>query len=266
MVIMTRKVMFSSAFIGPNQEMQGHNYGLEVSVQGEISPITGIIVNIKEIDKIIKAHIVHDLDKKCLNRQVPALCGKPITPESLLLYIADKLSSHLPKEVTLFALRLEETPLSYAEWHPQTPSPKKETGTMLTTRVYEFAASHRLHSPHLSEAENKALFGKCNYTYGHGHNYLLEITIAGPVAPETGQVMETTLLDTIVHREVVDRYDHHHFNHDIPEFQDKIPSSEVIVKVIWERLQPQFTAPVCLYRVLLRETDRNIFEYYGEEH
>ena len=140
-----------------------------------------------------------------------------------------------------------------------------QQGDMLLTRVYEFAASHRLHSPRLSEEENRELFGKCNYVNGHGHNYVLEVSVAGPIDPRSGRVMSPEAMDAIIEKEVVDRYDHRHFNYDLPEFKDLIPSSEVITKVIWERLRDRFPAPVRLHRIRLHETARNIFEYRGEE-
>ena len=135
---------------------------------------------------------------------------------------------------------------------------------MYVTRCYEFAASHRLHSPHLSAEENRELFGKCNYEHGHGHNYEVEVTLAGPIDPRSGRVIDPDVLDEIVHREVVDRYDHRHFNHDIPEFAGLIPSAEIITRMIWNRLEQYIPQPARLYRVLVRETARNIFEYYGE--
>lgn len=135
---------------------------------------------------------------------------------------------------------------------------------MLMTRVYEFSASHRLHSPHLSAEDNRELFGKCNYDNGHGHNYEVEVTIAGPVDAHSGRVLNPDILDEIANREVIDRYDHRHFNHDLPEFADLVPSAEVITRIIWQRLQSHIPMPATLYRVLVRETSRNIFEYYGE--
>src|SRR5438445_1829567 len=105
------------------------------------------------------------------------------------------------------------------------------------TRRYRFAASHRLHSPRLSDEENRELFGKCNYPNGHGHNYILEVTVAGPLDDRSGRVIDPDALDEIVNREVVDRYDHRHFNHDIPEFEGLIPSTEEVTKIIWQRVE-----------------------------
>jgi 6-pyruvoyltetrahydropterin/6-carboxytetrahydropterin synthase len=282
MITMTRRVTFSAAradwidglsqkeneaLFGPEArpEPYGHNYVLDVSVDGNVAPETGIVVNIKEIDRIVKERVVQALDRKLLNKQVPALRERPATAENLVTFIAAELAPYLPPTVVLSALRLEESPLHVVTWQAREEAERKESRAMLLTRAYEFAASHRLHSPHLSAEENRGLFGKCNYEYGHGHNYELEVTVAGPVDPVTGRIMDGEALDAIVNREVVDRYDHRHFNFDIPEFEGKIPSAEVITLVIWERLHDHIPAPARLHRVLLRETGRNFFEYRGED-
>ncbi len=246
-----------------SQVITGNNYWLDVTVSGAIDPKTGIIVNIKDIDAIVREHVVQVFDKKLINSAVPEFMDAPVTAETLVLYIVSKLMSTLPSMVELVGIRLEEAPLQWVEWRSRdAPGPPKEN-SMQSTRVYEFAASHRLHSPHLTEEQNVELFGKCNYIHGHGHNYVLEVTVAGPIDSCTGQVIDGELMDSIVNREVVDRYDHKHFNHDMPEFEGLIPSSEIITKVIWERLNDKVPAPARLDRVLLRETARNIFEYRG---
>ncbi len=283
MLAMTRRVMFSAAhanwmpektaaeneaLFGPSAgpEPSGNNFYLDVTVEGKIDPLTGIIVNIKDIDQIVKEQVVQNLDRKFLNRSVAYFCARPVTPETLLGYVRQQLQDTLPPAAKLTALRMEETPLRFAEWQESEQREEKERGAMLLTRVYEFAASHRLHSPHLSDEANRDLFGKCNYPHGHGHNYILEVTVAGPIDACTGRVCDEAVLDESVNREVVDRYDHRHFNYDIPEFADLIPSTEVVTKMIWERLEAHIPAPARLYRVVVRETARNIFEYRGEDH
>jgi 6-pyruvoyltetrahydropterin/6-carboxytetrahydropterin synthase len=282
MLAMTRRVLFSAAHAermpehiasendadpgshtGP--EPTGNNYYLDVTVQGEIDPITGIIVNIKDIDRIVKEQVVQNLDKKFLNHSVAYFQDRSVTPETLLGYVREQLQDALPSKARLTALRMEETPLHFAEWQaPERTEEKRPVGMQLT-RVYEFAASHRLHSLHLSDEANRELFGKCNYVHGHGHNYILEVTVTGPIDARSGRVCDEAVLDEVVHREVVDRYDHRHFNYDIPEFADLIPSTEVVTKMIWDRLQAHIPAPARLYRVVVRETARNIFEYRGED-
>lgn len=282
---MTRKLTFSAAhadWISPlspaenrvifgaeaSSEPYGHNYALDVSVIGEIDFHTGIVINIKVLDKIVKEHVVEVFDKKFINRSVAEFENHPVTLENLTDFMVEKLRAQLPPEVTLSGLRLEATPTSFVEWHSEDPAMlpgrrRKEVGNVLMTRVYEFAASHRLHSSHLSAKDNRELFGKCNYPNGHGHNYEVEVTVSGPIDARSGRVMAPELLDEIANREVIDRYDHRHFNHDVPEFADLVPSAEIITRVIWERLEAHIPPPTRLYRVLVRETPRNIFEYYG---
>jgi 6-pyruvoyltetrahydropterin/6-carboxytetrahydropterin synthase len=285
MIIMTRRLNFTAAYVEAQEldrgdtadgdsRITGSNYTLEVAVRGRIDPKTGILVNIKEIDRIVREKIVHVYDGKLINRQVEAFREHPVTLETLVYNILVRLKDVLPAAVRLDSVRLASAPTQSAEWRASEMKPGtvgagqtragKESGSMLMTRGYEFAASHRLHSPHLSADENRELFGKCNYEHGHGHNYELEVTVAGPIEPRSGRVLDPDVLDEIVNRQVVERYDHRHFNFDIPEFAELIPSAEVITKVIWERLAAHIPSPVRLYRVLLRETARNIFEYYGE--
>ena len=130
------------------------------------------------------------------------------------------------------------------------------------TRCYEFAAAHRLHSAVLSDAENERVFGKCNNPRGHGHNYRLEVSVTHEVDPRTGLLADLAALDAVIHREVVDRYDHHHLNYDAEEFATLNPTSENLVRVIWERLEGRLP-DVRLTQVTLRETDRNYFTYRG---
>ncbi|MCW3095119.1 MAG: putative 6-pyruvoyl tetrahydropterin synthase [Chthonomonadaceae bacterium] len=282
MLAMTRRVLFSAAHadwltgesasenearFGPHAspEPYGNNYYLDVTVEGEIDPQTGIIVNIKDIDRIVRENVILNLDRKFLNRAVAYFWNRPVTPETLLGYVRAQLKDAMPPEAKLTALRIEETSECFAEWQASEPDETKERGEMLVTRVYEFAASHRLHSKHLSDEANRDLFGKCNYVHGHGHNYVVEVTVTGPIDARSGRVCDEAALDESVHREVIDRYDHRHFNHDIPEFADLIPSTELVTKMIWERLQAHIPAPARLYRVVVRETARNIFEYRGED-
>lgn len=131
------------------------------------------------------------------------------------------------------------------------------------TRTYEFAAAHRLNSDALSETENRELFGKCNNPHGHGHNYLLEVTVGGEPDPTTGFLIDLPLLDRTVNREVVDRYDHRHLNLDLEEFRTLNPTSENLVKVVWHRLANALPAGA-LRRVAIHETERNLFVYEGE--
>ena len=132
------------------------------------------------------------------------------------------------------------------------------------TKVYEFSASHRLHSPALTDEENKAVFGKCNNPYGHGHNYVLEVTIKGEVNPRTGMVADIDLLDRVIEKQVFSRFDHRHLNLDTTEFERVNPTSENFVRVLWEIVEPHLK-PVALHRLRLQETPKSYFDYYGDK-
>lgn len=137
---------------------------------------------------------------------------------------------------------------------------------MRVTRRYRFCASHRLHSPHLPEGDNAALYGKCNNPFGHGHNYVLEVTVSGPVQEQTGHVAPFSVLDELVDGQVLRAYDHRNLNTDLPEFQDGlVPTTENVAVCIEQRLRAEWRrafpdgSPV-LCRVRLHETRNNTFE------
>jgi 6-pyruvoyltetrahydropterin/6-carboxytetrahydropterin synthase len=130
------------------------------------------------------------------------------------------------------------------------------------TRRYRFAASHRLHSAQLDEQENKRLYGKCNNPYGHGHNYVVEVAVSGPVDPATGMIANLSDLDAFVEREVIEPFDHTYLNMQISEFREHVPTTENICIEIFNRLRKFSRAK--LERVCVEETSRNSFEYTGE--
>ena len=131
------------------------------------------------------------------------------------------------------------------------------------TRRYRFAASHRLHSEAMSEAENAVVYGKCNNPHGHGHNYALEVTVSGPVEESTGMVCNLVDLDEAVRREVLDRFDLQNLNL-TKEFGENIPTTENLCQAIYDILQRGFRH-AHLERVRIEETMLNSFEYAGEE-
>jgi 6-pyruvoyltetrahydropterin/6-carboxytetrahydropterin synthase len=130
-------------------------------------------------------------------------------------------------------------------------------------RRYCFAASHRLHSKNLSAEENSRVYGKCNNPYGHGHNYVVEISLSGPVDPATGMIANLADLDGFVEREVIEAFDHRSLNEEVAAFRDKVPTTENVCIEIYERLK-QFPKAK-LERVRLEETANNSFEYAGEQ-
>lgn len=107
------------------------------------------------------------------------------------------------------------------------------------TRKLEFSAAHFYHNSKFSAEENRRIFGKCSNPHGHGHNYVLEVTVAGEPDPETGMILDLNELKEILDREVTARFDHRHLNHDVPELAGKIPTCEELVVALWRILEPK---------------------------
>ncbi|MGH9776497.1 MAG: 6-pyruvoyl trahydropterin synthase family protein [Candidatus Acidiferrales bacterium] len=107
------------------------------------------------------------------------------------------------------------------------------------TRKIEFSAAHYYHNPNFSAEENRRIFGKCNNSHGHGHNYVLEVTVAGEPDAQTGMVLDLQELKDLLEREVMMRMDHRHLNYEVPELSGKIPTCENIASVIWDLLEPK---------------------------
>ena len=130
-----------------------------------------------------------------------------------------------------------------------------------------FSASHRLHNPELSEGENHEIYGKCNNPGGHGHNYFLEVTVAGPVDPRTGMVVNLAEVDECVNRLVVERFDESSLNQ-LPNFQHLVPTTENLCTEIYRVLKESWgqvpsAREARLERVRLEETSSNFFEFCG---
>ncbi len=128
----------------------------------------------------------------------------------------------------------------------------------------EFSASHRLYNPNFSDEKNEALYGKCNNVNGHGHNYLLEVTLRGDIEPDTGMVMDLKALKTLLEDVIIDLVDHKHLNHDVEFLRGVIPTAENIVASFWNLLQPHLPPNCELYEMKLWESDSNMAMYRGE--
>ncbi len=134
---------------------------------------------------------------------------------------------------------------------------------IFVTRREVFSASHRLFNPNLSPEENNSLFGKCNNLNGHGHNYTLEVVVAGEINPKTGYVIDLKLLKTIIHTNVIELVDHKNLNLDVEFLKGKIPTAENIAVGIWNELVNKIPSGK-LYSIKLFETENNYVEYKGE--
>ncbi|MCX8105579.1 MAG: 6-carboxytetrahydropterin synthase [Ignavibacterium album] len=131
------------------------------------------------------------------------------------------------------------------------------------TRRETFAAAHRLFKPGVSDDENYKMFGKCSHPNWHGHNYTLEVVVAGEVNPETGFVMDVKELKNIIHKYVIEKVDHKNLNLDTDFMRGIISTSENICIAIWNQLKDKIPSGR-LYSVKLYETENNYFEYRGE--
>ncbi|HUR37257.1 MAG TPA: 6-carboxytetrahydropterin synthase [Terriglobales bacterium] len=131
------------------------------------------------------------------------------------------------------------------------------------TRRADFSASHYYHNPAFTPEENQRVFGKCCNLNGHGHNYILEVTVKGEVDVKTGFVVDLKDLKQLIEREVTDAMDHRHLNKEVPEFKELIPTTENLAIVIWNRLQPRLKMAQ-LHRVRVYESEDLYADFYGE--
>jgi 6-pyruvoyltetrahydropterin/6-carboxytetrahydropterin synthase len=166
------------------------------------------------------------------------------------------VSAHLPEHLQLETLELASTPqlrfsIRYAN--------SEASPLVALIQQFEFCAAHRLHCDDLSDEENMALFGKCSNPSGHGHNYMLDVTVEGRPDPRTGNVLPTSVLERTVRQVVIERFDHKNLNVDVPEFRELNPSVENIAQVIFNLLEDEF-APNQLAAVRVYETPRSSAE------
>ena len=131
------------------------------------------------------------------------------------------------------------------------------------TRKEHFCASHRLYNPKFSEKENLLIYGKCAYPNGHGHNYELEVTVAGDPDGDTGMILDLKKLGDIIETEITGKVDHRHLNFDIDFLQGVIPTAENLTVIFWKILKSKISSGK-LYSVKVFETPNNFAEYRGE--
>lgn len=134
---------------------------------------------------------------------------------------------------------------------------------MYVTRREHFSSAHRLYNPAWSDERNESVFGKCNNPAGHGHNYYVEVTVAGEVDPDTGYVVDLKELKRVIHAHVIDKLDHKNLNTDVDFLKGMNPTAENIAIGIWNQLVDRMPHGK-LYRIRLYETEKNIVDYRGE--
>ena len=134
---------------------------------------------------------------------------------------------------------------------------------MIVTARLDFSAAHRLNNPNRDAEWNRRIYDKCDNPGGHGHNYGIEVSVQGPIDPETGMVIDLKKLKDIVRREVLDRVDHKNLNEDVDFLRGIVPTAENLAKAFWGRLDPAISEGK-LYQIVLEETERNSVIYRGD--
>lgn len=230
---------------------------IRVTVQGQPDPQTGYLCNIREIDELLRERTIPLVNRLVRDAAAdPDASNASLTGERLVHAVADDLASHAPSATRWVKWRVDLTPFLAYEIG--------DDDMIRVTQGFEFAAAHRLHCPTLGAEQNRNIFGKCNNPNGHGHNYQLEVTIAGRPDPATGSIIPLHRLEQIVKERVIDRLDHKHLNEDCPEFADLNPTVEHIARVIWDLLDGRFV-PARLAQVRVWETPKTCAEYEGPD-
>ncbi len=215
---------------------------LQCTVAGKLEEKTSYVCNIKLIDDLVENQIVNEINNDH-NAATDA--------ETCLAFSVGQFQKHLPSGLHLIRVALKPSPFVAYTWS------HKDLSMITYTEQFEFSAAHRLHNPHLNDAENQRLFGKCNRPSGHGHNYLVDVTISKD-DPE-GEFDLSSFQQT-VKREVIDRLDHRHLNEDVECFRELNPSVENIAKTIHGWLD-QAVYPAKLEAIRVYETPKTWAEF-----
>ena len=271
---LTREVRFAIDLVADQlRPVEGHNgyagkppitgigqcyYSLSVTVAGEPDPETGYLLNIKTLDEAVRSQIV-----PLIKQSVRDGCRGGHRGGGGLLIDCHRLLAQ-----SLAPLRLDELELHLSPFTSLGTSHAllnlQKSPMVLLHHTFEFAASHRLHCPSFSDARNREVFGKCNNPHGHGHNYVLRVSLRGRPAPD-GVVMGIEELERIVDETVIERFDHRHLNLEVPEFAELNPSVENIAQAIFERLEaPLRRGEASLDAVTVWETPKTWCEYRRE--
>ena len=240
----------------------GHNYELIVAMAGPLDA-DGMVLNLSEVKHAIRQVVTDPLDFRFLNQVWPEFDlsrpeGRLPTTEALALAIRSRLAPLLP----VVGLRLYEHPDLWADVLAAPAVDPMEAFVSIRTH---FAAAHRLAREELSQAENEAIYGKCARPHGHGHNYLLDVTVRGAIDARTGMVCDLAALQGLVQDLVVEPFDHTFLNKDVPHFATCVPTAENIALHIADRLSAPIAATGArLHKVRLQESPNNAAEVFAE--
>ncbi len=227
----------------------GYFFTLSATVQGAAGE-DGYLLNIKHIDAALRQRAIPIVQRRVEQRTFGGGCG-------VLLELIDTLRDAWPG-TELAGMRMAISPLQ--SWEVLAT----EIPMVRLSQKFEFAATHRLHNPKLSDEENRRAFGKCNNPHGHGHNYEVQVTLIGQ-PDENGCLIDVPAFERIVSRIVIDRFDHKNLNVELPEFREQLPSVENIARTIYRLLQPELQSDHArLKSVTVWETSKTWCEYSEE--
>ncbi len=226
-------------------------------IEGEIDSQTGYLCNITIIDKLLRSIVTRSLIPRF--EQADGRPAEVPSAESILRLAFAELKAQWVHSARIVSLNLAISPyLNYSIAREE----KMNQAIVELTEQFEFSAAHRLHCNELSEEENREVFGKCNNPAGHGHNYVIEVTVSKAVDSDRGQVIAIHDFESIVKRLIIDRLDHKHLNLDVDYFKEVNPSVENIAIAIYGWLQDQFGSAK-LEKVKVFETPKTWAEYSG---
>ena len=228
----------------------GRFYQMHVRCRGEVDPVTGYFINIKQIDQAVRATGLPFLERIIQESPDTSL----IAMGTLMRRLVDSLQPVLDQSVV--QVRLDLTPFY------NLTIGNRDMDHVIVRQQFDFSAAHRLHVDELSDEENREVFGKCNNPSGHGHNYRLEVALRAPVRDD-GQVLNVEDIDALVDDVVIEKLDHKNLNVDVPQFEGLNPSVENIAKVIYEMLTPVIGDELSLEEVSVWETEKTMCTYSG---
>lgn len=229
----------------------GRYYQMRVCCTGQPDAVTGYLINIKRIDQAVAQTVLPYLERLIGAQQPTSTIPMGRLMRSMIQLLKDAL------EGTVVELCLDLTPYYALIIRSDTMS------SVIIRQQYEFAAAHRLHTPELSDVENRKLFGKCNNPSGHGHNYRISVSVRTDVQPD-GHVTPVEELDALINETVIEPFDHQHLNLDVPQFANLNPTVENITVTIYEMIHNAIhRLGMELDEVSVWETDRTVCTYRG---
>lgn len=236
---------------GPTADEFGPFWVVRAVVEGFVDPLTGYLCDIRALDGILRTVVVN------------SLVGVGKTDA----WTVSRVSTAMGDAFRRAAVACPTTvALRRIIWAPspflQLSVDGSANNMVSLTQSYEFSASHRLYNPDFTDEENARVFGKCANPNGHGHNYVIEVTVRGPVNPELGTVVDLAEMSRAIREQVLNRFDHKYLNTDCIEFRSLNPTVENIATVIWQLLVGEFGhAELSVVRVW--ETPKTFAEYSG---